>query len=91
MADARTLQCLVATSNGRIGLMQTGTKLERASRASKLPKRPQQGWSLVVRRKGREGIASSYVANPDGSQREPSADENLLLLRATPKKRSAIQ
>ena len=71
--------------------MQIGKDVERGSRASKLPKRPEQGWSLVVRCKGRKGIASSYVSHPDGTQREPNADETLLLLRATPKKRRALQ
>ena len=71
--------------------MQIGTSLERGSRRSQLPKRPKQGWTLVVRRKGRKGVAGSYVASPDGSQREPNADETLLLMRATPKKRRSVQ
>ena len=71
--------------------MQIGKGIERGSRANKLPERPDQGWSLVVRCKGRKGIASSYVAQPDGSHREPSADEALLIARATPKKRRSVQ
>ncbi|KAK9833661.1 hypothetical protein WJX74_002119 [Apatococcus lobatus] len=68
-----------------------GAGVGRGSRKSQLPKRPKQGWTLVVRRKGRKGIAGSYVAAPDGSQREPNADETLLLMRATPKKRKSLQ
>ena len=85
------LECLHCMPDMYSATLQTGKGVERGSRAASLPKRPEQGWSLVVRRKGRDGIAGSYVAHPNGTTREPDADENLLLMRATPKKRRAIQ
>lgn len=74
-------------------LGKTGTSLSRSSRKKHPPKRPEGGWHLLVQPLGkaaRSGERHAYVAAPDGSQRELTADELLMLERQQPRPRSKI-
>jgi hypothetical protein len=69
-------------------LSQTGTSLSRSSRKKHPPARPEGGWSLLVQPLGkaaREEGREPYVALPDGSKRELTADERLHLERQQPR------
>ena len=73
--------------------LQTGGTLSRSSRKLHPPKRPEGGWSLLVQQLGRaarEGKRAAYVAAPDGTQRELTADEKLHIERQQPRPRSKI-
>lgn len=67
---------------------QTGTTLSRSSRKKHAPQRPADGWGLLVQPLGkaaRAAAAEPFVALPDGSRRELSADEKLQLERQQPR------
>lgn len=66
---------------------KVGKGIKRASRKSHAPRRPRNGWSLVVRPLGEskdphEQAQQAYVAKPDGSRRALTDDEMLYLRRA---------
>ena len=58
------------------------------SRAAVAPRRPEGGWSLLVKplpsARGRPAREKPFVALPDGTRRPPSAEERAALRRATP-------
>lgn len=66
-----------------------GKSLQRKKGKRFAPKRPEEGWSLVVTPLG-EKKEDHYVAMPDGSKRELNEDEMLLIERKTPKPRRKI-
>ena len=70
----------------------TGQTISRESRRTKAPRRPQEGWSLVVTPIGKESKAkhARFVALPDGTRRELTVDEQLYVARKTPKQRRRI-
>jgi hypothetical protein len=71
--------------------LQSGTSLSRSSRKLHPPQRPQEGWGLRVTPLGKAAAPRQpYVAAPDGSQRELTADEQLLVERQQPRPRSKI-
>lgn len=70
--------------------MQTGKTISRASLRTGPPKRPAEGWSLVVRPAGRGQDYEPFVAKPDGTRRAPSEDESLYLKRMKPLPRRRI-
>ena len=74
--------------------LQSGAGLSRSSRKVHPPQRPQEGWSLRVTPLGKAAAAAAprqpYVAAPDGSQRELSADEQLMVERQQPRPRSKV-
>lgn len=70
---------------------KVGTTLRRGiSRHKKAPRRPQEGWSLVVRPltpgKG-DGYGEAFVAKPDGSTRELNSEEAYNLHRQRSRRR----
>lgn len=72
---------------------QTGTTLSRSSRKKHAPQRPAAGWGLLVQPLGkaaRAAAAQPFVALPDGSKRELTADEKLQLERQQPRPRHKI-
>ncbi len=71
-------------------IMQTGKTISRASLRTGPPKRPAEGWSLVVRPAGRGQDYEPFVAKPDGTRRAPSEDESLYLKRMKPLPRRRI-
>jgi hypothetical protein len=72
-------------------LLQSGTTLSRSSRKLHPPQRPQEGWGLRVTPLGKAAAPRQpYVAAPDGSQRELTADEQLMMERQQPRPRSKI-
>lgn len=70
----------------------TGKTISRDSRRTKAPRRPKEGWNLVVTPIGKESKLkhTCYVAMPDGSQREPNEDEMLYMERKRPRPRRRI-
>lgn len=74
--------------NLEYNLKKTGTTLHRGSRKKHPAARPPGGWNLLVKPLGKAAKAAErqpYVAAPDGSQRELTADEQLLLARQQPR------
>ena len=79
---------------------RVGAGLVRGNRGTKAPRRPTEGWSLVVTPLGRdkgkgegeggEEEARPYVATPSGERRELNADEAFLLERKTPRPRRRL-
>ena len=70
--------------------MQTGKSISRASLRTQPPKRPAEGWSLVVRPAARGQDYEPFVATPDGSRRALSDDEAVYLKRMMPLPRRRI-
>ena len=73
--------------------VQTGTQISRRSRKIHAPKRPEKGYSLVVRaldKKDEEGQPKTYVAQPGGRQRNLNDSERLFLDRQRPKPRRRV-
>ncbi|KAL4439396.1 hypothetical protein ABPG77_008725 [Micractinium sp. CCAP 211/92] len=71
-----------------LNMGKTGTTLHRQSRRTHPPKRPEAGWSLLVTPLGKAARAAgrqAYVAQPDGTQRELTPDEQLNLERQQPR------
>lgn len=70
----------------------TGQTISRQSRRTKTPRRPKEGWSLVVTPIGKESKLKHerFVALPNGSRRPLSPDEHLYVQRKTPKHRRRI-
>ena len=70
----------------------TGQTIARDSRRTKAVRRPKEGWSLLVTPIGKESKAKyeRFVALPDGSTRDLTADEHLYVARKTPKQRRRI-
>ena len=70
----------------------TGQTIARDSRRTKAIRRPKEGWSLLVTPIGKESKAKHerFVALPDGSVRDLTADEQLYVARKTPKQRRRI-
>lgn len=70
---------------------QVGKSLRRGvSRHKSAPRKPKDGWSLVVRplTPGQgDGYGEAYVAQPDGSRRQLTEDEQYYLYRQRPRKR----
>ena len=71
-------------------VLQTGAKLNRNSRFSNAPRRPKEGWSMVVQDVSNEKHTKQYVATPGGKIRSLTADERVYLDRMVPKKRKKI-
>ncbi|KAL4427598.1 hypothetical protein ABPG75_001687 [Micractinium tetrahymenae] len=72
----------------QLNMGKTGTTLQRESRRVHPPKKPEAGWSLLVTPLGKAARATgrqAYVAQPDGTQRELTADEQLNLERQQPR------
>lgn len=70
--------------------MQIGKGISRASLRTQPPKRPKEGWSLVVRPAGRGQDYEPFVAKPDGTRRALNEDESLYLRRMKPLARRRI-
>ena len=70
----------------------TGTTISRESRRTKAPRRPKEGWNLVITPLGKESKMKHqrYVAMPDGSKRELNEDEKLYMERKRPRPRRRI-
>lgn len=68
-----------------------GKGIRRSSRTVHPPRRPKEGWSLVVKSLGGKDAPGqppeAYVAMPDGGRRELNEDERLYLERQTPRPR----
>jgi len=83
-------------------LERIGQGLSKGNRRIDVPKRPKEGWSLLVTPLGHNkdtgvkdmgGMQAErvpFVARPDGSRRELNADEALLIERKTPRPRRRI-
>lgn len=73
-------------------LGMTGKTISRDSRRTKAPRRPKEGWSLIITPIGKESKMKHerYVAMPDGSQRELNQDELLYMERKKPRPRRRI-
>lgn len=79
--------------NLELNMGKTGTTLHRQSRRTHPPKRPDAGWGLLVTPLGkaaRAGARQAYVAQPDGTQRELTADEQLNLERQQPRQHHRV-
>lgn len=70
--------------------MQAGQSISKASRRLHPPKRPAQGWSLVVRPNARGKDYEPFVAKPDSTRRPLTDDEVLYLRRMKPLARRKI-
>lgn len=70
--------------------VQTGKTISRASLRLQPPKRPAEGWSLVVRPAGRGQDYEPFVATPHGTRRALTNDEALYLKRMKPLPRRRI-
>lgn len=70
--------------------MQTGANLDRNSRFKNAPRRPKEGWSMVVQDVSKPHNKKQYVAMPGGKTRSLTADEQVYLDRMVPKKRKKI-
>jgi len=68
----------------------TGKTISRQRRFVCAPQRPKEGWSFVVKPLGKNA-PPPFVGLPDGSQREPTEDEQLYIKRNTPKARKRIE
>ncbi|PRW45589.1 histone-lysine N-methyltransferase SMYD3 [Chlorella sorokiniana] len=74
--------------NLEYNLKKTGTTVHRSSRKRHPAARPAAGWNLLVKPLGKAAKAGErqpYVAAADGSQRELTEDEQLLLARQQPR------
>ena len=70
--------------------LQTGKSISRASLKTQPPKRPAEGWSLVVRPVRRSQDYEPFVAEPDSTRRALTEDEALYLRRMKPLPRRRI-
>lgn len=68
----------------------TGKGLSRQSRFINAPRRPKEGWSLMIKPLGKNAPAE-YVGLPDGTQREPNEDELLFIRQKMPRLRRRIE
>ena len=73
-----------------VAIVQTGKGISKASLRTQPPKRPAEGWSLVVRPAGRGQDYEPFVASPNGSRRALTDDEALYLKRMKPLPRRRI-
>ncbi len=73
-----------------VACVQIGKGISRASLRTQPPKRPEAGWSLVVRPAGRGQDYEPFVATPDGARRALTDDEALYLRRMKPLPRRRI-
>ena len=73
-------------------LAHVGKDLERkASRHSRTIRRPEGGWTYIVKPLGPRGRSlPAYAGKPDGSRRELTESEKLLQKRKTPKPRKKL-
>ena len=66
------------------GWAQVGQSISKESLTKQAPKRPAEGWSIVVRPAGRGVEFEPFVARPDGSRRPLTSDEELYIDRMKP-------
>ncbi|GAB4821535.1 hypothetical protein N2152v2_008581 [Parachlorella kessleri] len=84
------------TRNLQYNMGLVGDGIKRASRKSHAPRRPREGWGLVVTPLGEtsnplQQAKKSFVAQPDGTRRELTEDELLYLQRAAPRPRRKLR
>ena len=71
--------------------MQRAPELSRESLRVNAPKRPKQGWSLVVKpAKGSHASQTAYVAKPEGDVRNLTPSERVYLARMKPRPRRRL-
>lgn len=74
-------------------LGKIGTGIHRKTSSTLRPRRPPEGWSLVIKPLGKEAKEKKvepYVAQPDGTKRALNESEALYMERKTPKPRRKI-
>lgn len=76
----------------RFNTRQVGRSIHRGSRKGRAPKRPEAGWSLVVKPLGKDASeeGGAYVAQPSGDRRTLTKDEELYQKRLTPLPRRRV-
>ena len=85
------MQLALRTTLLMTSAMQRAPELSRESLRVKAPRRPKQGWSLVVKpAKGSHASQPTYVAKPEGETRSLTPSEQVYLSRMKPRPRRRI-